>query len=57
MARREKLKQKRSSLPFGPSLPPAVHRVSALCLDQTSTIHRNTCSTATNSVLLASFIF
>ena len=47
-------KHKNSSLPFGLSLShPAVHRVSALGIDQTSPISRNICSAIQSNILPA----
>ena len=53
MARQEKFKHKNSSLPFGLLTSPTVHGVSALCINQTSAISRNTCSTINSNILLA----
>ena len=39
--------------PLASSLPCAEHCVSALCIDQTSPISRNTCSVIKNNILLA----
>ena len=52
-ARQEKFKHKNFSLPFGHPSPPTVHCASALCINQTSPISRNTCSIINSNILPA----